>query len=90
MSTAVTVALDAMGSDRGADAIVAGARDAVAHGDLRVLVCGPSAVLDPLVRDVPEIEVVHAPGLILHDEEPARAARERDDSSVVTCMRLVR
>ena len=37
MSTAVTVALDAMGSDQGADAIVAGARDAVAHGGLHVL-----------------------------------------------------
>ena len=90
MSTTVTVALDAMGSDRGADVIVAGARDAVAHGDLRVLVCGPSSLLEPLVRDVPQIEVVHAPGLIAHDEEPARAARERSDSSVVTCMRLVR
>jgi glycerol-3-phosphate acyltransferase PlsX len=86
----VTVALDAMGSDRGADVIVAGARDAVARGDLRVLVCGPSSLLEPLVRDVPQIEVVHAPGLIGHDEEPARAARERADSSVVTCMRLVR
>ncbi len=90
MSITVTVALDAMGSDRGADVIVAGARDAVARGDLRVLVCGPSSLLEPLVRDVPEIEVVHAPGLIAHDEEPARAAREREDSSVVRCMRLVR
>ena len=28
--------------------------------------------------------------MIPHDEEPARAARERDDASVVNCMRLVR
>jgi glycerol-3-phosphate acyltransferase PlsX len=90
VSAPVTVALDAMGSDQGADAMVAGARDAVSHGDLRVLVCGPAPELEPLVRDDPNIEVVHAPYVISHEEEPARAARERDDASVVTCMRLVR
>jgi phosphate acyltransferase len=89
VNTSVTVALDAMGSDRGADAIVAGARDAVARGGLRVLLCGPAEQLEPLVRDDAEIEVVHAPYVIAHDDEPARAARERYDASVVTCMRLV-
>ena len=32
---------------------------------------------------------MHAPYVISHEEEPARAARERDDASVVTAMRLV-
>ena len=89
MSTTVTVALDAMGSDRGPEAIVAGARDAVARGGVRVLLCGPEPELGPLVRNDPGIEIVHAPYVISHEEEPARAARERDDASVVTCMRLV-
>ncbi len=55
-----------------------------------MLLCGPAPELEPLVRDDPDIEVVHAPYVISHEEEPARAARERDDASVVTCMRLVR
>ena len=45
MSTSVTVALDAMGSDRGPEAIVAGARDAVAEGGLRILLCGNQSEL---------------------------------------------
>ena len=89
VNASVTVALDAMGSDRGPEAIVAGARDAVERGGLRVLLCGAAPELEPLVRDDPRSRSCTRPYVISHEEEPARAARERDDASVVTCMRLV-
>ena len=91
VSTAVTVALDAMGSDQGADAIVAGARDAVSHGDAaraRCAVPRPSSSRSSATTRTSRS--CTRPYVISHEEEPARAARERDDASVVTCMRLVR
>jgi len=80
VSIAVTVALDAMGSDQGAESVVAGARNAVSQGGLRVLLCGPAPELEPLVRNDPDIEVVHAPYVISHEEEPADSLDVDGDS----------
>jgi len=58
VSTTVTVALDAMGSDRGPEVIVAGARHSVARGGLRVLLCGPKELL-------PEMAAHAGPGIVI-------------------------
>jgi glycerol-3-phosphate acyltransferase PlsX len=96
MSAAGTtvVALDAMGGDNAPEATVAGAA-AAAGTDLRVLLVGDSAVLEPLLEAVPaparaHIELVHAPDKILSSEDGARAVRAKPESSVVVACRTVR
>ena len=96
MSAAGTtvVALDAMGGDNAPGATVAGAAEA-AGPDLRVLLVGDQAVLEPMLEAVPatarpHIEIVHAPDKIDSSEEGARAVRSKPDSSVVMSCRLVR
>ena len=78
---AVTVALDALGAERGADALVAGARAAAADG-IRLRVFGNPAELSRLVGAA-GIEVVEAGERITNDEEPVRAVRERPGASIV-------
>jgi phosphate acyltransferase len=76
-----TVALDGRGAERGAEAIVAGARAAAANG-IAVRVFGDRSGLDEL-DGAEGIEVVEAPAGISNDEEPVAAVRARTDASVV-------
>jgi phosphate acyltransferase len=76
-----TVALDGRGADRGAEAIVAGARAAAADG-IGVRVFGDPAKLSAL-DGADGIELVDAPGEIGNDEEPVAAVRGREDASIV-------
>ena len=76
-----TVALDGRGAERGAEAIVAGARAAAADG-IAVRVFGDRsefAALDGAER----IELVEALAEISNDEEPVAAVRGKTDASVV-------
>jgi glycerol-3-phosphate acyltransferase PlsX len=92
MSGPLTVALDAMGGDNAPREIVAGAVEAAATGDVRVLLCGPEKVLlDELDGELPPgIDIVDAPQVIGCDEDPAFAVRAKPDSSLVQCCRAVR
>jgi phosphate acyltransferase len=76
-----TVALDGRGADRGAEAIVVGARAAAADG-IGVRVFGNPAELSAL-DGAKGIELVDAPGEIGNDEEPVAAVRRRQDASIV-------
>ena len=89
MTGPVTVALDAMGGDQAATR-----PSRVPRGGRRRR--GARAPVRPRARaraarcDARASTSSTRPDVISHEEEPARAARERDDASVVTCMRPVR
>jgi glycerol-3-phosphate acyltransferase PlsX len=76
-----TVALDGRGAERGADAIVAGARAAAAEG-IAIRVFGDRAELAAL-DGADGIELVAAPGEISNAEEPVAAVRGKTDASIV-------
>lgn len=77
-----------MGGDHAPDEIVAGALEAAADGVDVVLVGDADVVGDRLGRA--RLPVVHAPDVIGMEEEPARALREKPESSVAVAARLVR
>ncbi len=82
------IALDVSGGDRAPVETVAGALIAAGHGVDVVLVGDEVAVRRELGgADLP---VVHAPDVIGMGEDPARALRERPQSSIVACARLVK
>jgi glycerol-3-phosphate acyltransferase PlsX len=76
-----TVALDGRGAERGAEAIVAGARAAAADG-IAVRVFGDCSELAEL-DGAEGIELVEALAEISNDEEPVAAVRGNADASVV-------
>lgn len=88
------IVLDAMGSDSYPGPDVAGAVLAAREwGDQIILVGREEAIRGELAdHDVDglELEVVHAPDVIEMDDEPARAAREKRDSSMHVGLGLVR
>ena len=86
----VRVAVDAAGGDHAPQAIVGGALR-VADAHLHVILVGDEALISPLLRGShPHVSVVHAPDVIGHQEEPAHAARNKTESSIVVGLRLVR
>ena len=82
-----TVALDGRGAERGAEAIVAGARAAAADG-IRVRIFGEGAQLAEL-EGADGIELIEAPEEITNDEEPVAAVRSKEAASVVLAARDV-
>ena len=84
------VALDAMGGDHAPDEIIAGGVAAAEAGHDVILVGEPSVIagrLDALGSDLP---VVAAGQVIEMAENPARAIREKTDSSIAVAARLVK
>jgi len=87
----VTVALDAMGGDRGPSETVPGALTVVRPGVLEVLLVGDeAAVLAAAGGALPAgLTVEHAPDAIGPGDDPA-AVRSRPDSSLVRALAAVR
>ena len=79
---AVRIAVDALGGDRGADEIVAGAADARAPG-VEPILFGPAGL------DAHGLELVETTQEIGMDEKPAEAVRAKPDSSLVAAVRAV-
>jgi phosphate acyltransferase len=78
---AVTVALDALGAERGPEVVVAGVKAANADG-IRVRVFGDPDALTAL-DGTERAEVVPATDLIANDEDPVAAVRARGNASIV-------
>jgi glycerol-3-phosphate acyltransferase PlsX len=83
-----------MGGDRAPQEPVRGALIAASEPNTRVLLVGDETQLrDELARqggtDAPGVEIVHAPDRIAGDEDGARAARSKTESSMVVACRLV-
>jgi glycerol-3-phosphate acyltransferase PlsX len=76
------IAVDAMGSDRGPDEIIAGAVEARADG-IEPILFGDGSI-DPRGLDLRETS-----GVIEMDEKPAEAVRGKPDSSLVASVRAV-
>src|SRR5664280_1817582 len=95
MSLPLTIAVDAMGSDRAPKPEVEGAILAARHYDVEVLLVGNETLirnelrLHPLWRRLP-IEIVHASEVIGMHEKAALAVRSKRDSSMRVGLRLVR
>ena len=91
----ITVALDAMGSDRGPAATVAGAAAVTAApGAPSVVLVGDEAELSrELARHPAEararIRIVHAREVIAQDEKPKEAIDGKPDASILVAARLV-
>jgi glycerol-3-phosphate acyltransferase PlsX len=89
----VTVALDAMGGDRGPAATVAGALEAAREG-IAVMLCGRPEKIERVLRArggaPPDVTVVEAPDVVDPAAEPVAAVRALPDSSLVAACRLVR
>jgi phosphate acyltransferase len=79
-----------MGGDRAPTETVAGALAASAQG-VDVVLVGDEAALTAELRSFgAELPVVHAPDVVGMADDPARAIRDKPDSSVAVCARLVR
>src|ERR1700687_4563396 len=76
------IAVDAMGSDRGPEEIIAGAVEARTEGIEPVLF--GDATIDPR-----GLELHETSGVIEMDEKPAEAVRAKPDSSLVASVRAV-
>jgi glycerol-3-phosphate acyltransferase PlsX len=81
----LTIALDANGADAGPAEVARGAALAAAGGDIRVLLFGPAAEVQP----APGVDVVDAPVSIAKAADPARAVRSTPDASIVQAVRAV-
>src|SRR5262245_43935445 len=86
------IALDAMGGDDAPGPIVAGAVRAVgARPDLRVVLVGDQAQVDPLLagggRD--RLEVFHCTQAVGMHESPVDALRRKPDNSIARCWQLL-
>lgn len=95
MEELVTVALDAMGGDYAPVETVKGGVDAVnASKEIKVLMVGDEEKirkeLAKYTYDPERIEVVGATEVIDNNEPPVQAIRNKKDSSLVRCQRLVK
>jgi len=89
------IALDAMGSDRGPAATVAGAARVSLLGNAPdLLLVGDAALLhaelDRVKHEPSRIRIVHASEVIGQDEKPQSALAEKKDSSILRAVELVR
>jgi phosphate acyltransferase len=86
----IPIALDAMGGDRAPVETVAGAVLAAADGVEVVLVGDEEILKRELAALAKSLPIVHAPESIEMGDDPARALREKPESSISVAARLVR
>ena len=86
----IPIALDAMGGDRAPAETVAGAVLAAADGVDVVLVGGEEVLKRELEALSASLPIVHAPESIDMGADPARALREKPESSISVAARMVR
>lgn len=86
----IPIALDAMGGDRAPAETVAGAVLAAADGVDVVLVGDEETLKRELAALSASLPIVHAPESIEMGDDPARAIREKPESSISVAARLVR
>lgn len=88
------VALDAMGGDHAPEVVVEGGVQAAREYGLEVILVGKEDVVKKELAKYDtaglSLPVVHASEVLEMDEEPARAARTKRDSSMAVGMRLVK
>lgn len=85
------IVIDAMGGDNAPNAIVEGCVKAVSELDVKIILVGKEDLIKECLHeyDNDKIEVVNATDVISNDEDPAKAIRRKNDSSIVVGMRLL-
>jgi len=88
----VTIAVDAMGGDHGPTEVVPGALDhAASHPNDRVVLVGDDATIRRIAGTLPaNVSIIHASEVVGMDEHPARALRDKKDSTILVATDLVR
>lgn len=88
----VTLAIDAMSGDRGAEVAVAAALDAVSENEaLTLILVGNQSQLKALLASGhPRIQVVPATDVVRMNERPSQALRHKQNASMAVALRLVR
>lgn len=91
MDSAIVVAVDAMGGDDAPGVVLDGVAQALEErSQLNVLLCGPASVVEPFAAQRERCEAVPCAEVIGMGEHPAKAVREKKDSSIVVGCRLVK
>lgn len=97
MSADITIALDAMGGDHGADTVVPAALSTLNHQkDLRLILVGDQPQLEQRLAQAGyrgangRLSVHHASEVVGMDESPSRALRLKRDSSMRVAINLVK
>jgi glycerol-3-phosphate acyltransferase PlsX len=100
----IRIAVDAMGADLGAGAVVEGAYAAMAeYAGIEIILVGPEDILRTEMKKVAAakakstgklaeiaMSVAHAPDVITPDEAPTLAFRRKKESSIVVGLKLVK
>lgn len=90
----VTISIDAMGGDRGPQAVVAGmARSAQKNRKIAFILHGPKDVLQPLVekrRLTDRCEIRDVPGVVEMSDKPSHIMRRGQDTSMWSAIESVR
>lgn len=91
MAESVTIAVDAMGGDKGPQVVLRGAHAALeADPDLHLVVCGSADVAEPFAAAHDRCCAQVTTEVIAMGEHPAAAVRKKKDSSIVVGCRLVK
>lgn len=97
-SALLTVAVDAMGADRGPGEVVAGVKlalNALKKGETHILLVGQQDVLVPLVKQHGldsdnRVQILHASEVIGMDEKPSKSIKQKKDSSLIRAIESVK
>ena len=93
MTAGLTIAVDAMSGDHGAEAAVPAALDVLAtNPDLRLIITGRGDIVRPLLGQGAHLErcrLVETSEVVLMDERPQDALRRKKDSSMRVAINLV-
>ena len=95
MGEFTTVAVDAMGGDDAPGVIIKGAVDAVTEkSQLKLELVGDRETIEKELSgytyDKDRVDIRHASQVISNDESPVAAIRNKKDSSIVVCQKMVR
>lgn len=92
MTDRITIAVDAMSGDRGAECAVLAAQAAVeGNKALSILLVGNQQILGAfLLAPHPRLRIVDAPDRVTMDERPSYALRHKQHSSMAVALKLLR
>jgi glycerol-3-phosphate acyltransferase PlsX len=90
--TQMNIAIDVMGGDHAPAEIIKGALLALNQlEDTHLILVGDETEIIPhLGHNQKRVDIVHANEIIGAEEQPVRAVKRKPDSSLVTCLKLVR
>ncbi len=81
------IIIDTMGGDMGPGEVIKGSIDAIKEYDIKVILVGQEDTIKEELEkhDYPKntVEILHAPGLVSNDDDPAIVVRRKKDSSMV-------